>query len=476
MADERRDSRGESKQSFFAKQQLISTVKTAFQHLAAVVKNATLYPESHPTLLSSAEKLVIKVQELLTDRKEVSFYFVGGELFFETHSVPIDQSQSLLMEQFVSREIGGIVFKPGLTQTEIIQFAGLMNKEPAFFASAGGVSAVFAQENISHIELHRAILVDKKTGSDIKDGKKVSANFMGAIDMVRDMVRAVHLDKAVNMRKMNTTVQSMVDDILDNRDAFIGLTSIKMYDEYTFAHSVNTAILAISLGTFLALDKNQVAVLGIAGLLHDIGKVSLPLEIVNKPGKLTEEEWEVIQRHPVEGALILSDVPGVTKMAMVTAFEHHQHGDHHGYPQIDGGLRQHLFSQIVSLADAYEAITAARVYYSARTPPDQAIRILLKNRGGVFDPILVKAFVNMIGIFPVGTLVKLDTGEIGLVVHQTRDLMRPRVLLLTRFDGSEKETGAIFSLLETVNGKYVRSIVGTIDPNAANINVKQYLD
>jgi len=88
----------------------------------------------------------------------------------------------------------------------------------------------------------------------------------------------------------------------------------------------------------------------------------------------------------------------------------------------------------------------------------------------------VKAFENMIGIFPDGTLVKLDTGEIGLVVHQTRDLMRPRVLLLTRFDGSEKETGADVSLLETVSGQYVRSIVGTIDPNVANINVKQYLD
>jgi HD-GYP domain-containing protein (c-di-GMP phosphodiesterase class II) len=476
MADERLDSRGEAKQSFFAKQQLISAAKTVFQHLAAVIKNASLYPGSHPTLLSSAEKLVSKVQELLADRKEVSFYLVGGELFFETHSVPIDQSQALLLEQFVSRELGGVAFKPGLTQTEIIQFAGLMNKEPAFFVSAGGLGAVFARENISHIELHRAILVDKKTGSAVKEGKKATANFMGAIDTVKNMVHAVHLDKAVNMRKMNTTVQTMVDDILENRDAFIGLTSIKMYDEYTFAHSVNTAILAISLGTFLSLDKNQIAVLGIAGLLHDIGKVSLPLEIVNKPGKLSEEEWVVIKRHPVEGALVLSDVPGVTKMAMVTAFEHHQHGEHKGYPQVDGGSQQHLFSKIVALVDAYEAITAARVYYSARTPPDQAVRILLKDLGGIFDPILVKAFVNMIGIFPVGTLVKLDTGEIGLVVHQTRDLMRPRLLLLTMFDGSEKATGADVSLLETAGGQYVRSIVGTIDPNAANINVKQYLD
>jgi len=476
MADEQRDSRGEAKQSFYAKQQLINAARVTFQHLAAVLKNATLYPESHPSALSSAEKLLIKIQELLVDRKEVAFYLIGGELFFETHSVLVDQSLSLLMEQFVSREIGAIMFRPGLTEMEIIKFGSLMSKEPAFFASEGGIAASLSRENISHIDLHRAQLVDNKTGSAIKKGKKASSSYTDAVGTVKEMIRSVHLDKTVNMRKMNTTVQTLVDDILENRDAFTGLTSIKMYDEYTFAHSVNTSILAISLGTFLSLEKRQIAVLGIAGLLHDIGKVSLPLEIINKPGKLTEEEWGIIQQHPVEGALVLSEVPGVTKMAMVAAFEHHQHGELQGYPLVEDGRLPHLFSQIVSLADAYEAITANRIYYSSRTTPYQAIRILLKKRGITFDPILVKAFVNMIGIFPVGTVLKLDTGEVGLVMHQTRDLMRPHILLLTKFDGSEKETGAEVSLLETVNGQYVRSIAGTIDPEKARINLKLYLE
>jgi HD-GYP domain-containing protein (c-di-GMP phosphodiesterase class II) len=255
----------------------------------------------------------------------------------------------------------------------------------------------------------------------------------------------------------------------------LGLTSLKMYDEYTFTHSVNTSILAVSLGTFLSFAKPQLAVLGAAGLMHDIGKISVPLEIINKPGKLNDEEWEEVKRHPVEGALILADTPGMTKIAMVAAFEHHQHGDVRGYPRMDDSRQQHLFSQIVAICDAYEALTAARVYFKVQMPAEKAIQILLSKRGTTFNPILVKAFVNMIGIFPIGTILKLDTGEIGLVVHQTRDLMRPRVLILSKFDGSEKESGTEASLLETAGGHYKRTAVGTIDPYVSKIDIKKYL-
>jgi HD-GYP domain-containing protein (c-di-GMP phosphodiesterase class II) len=475
MADGHNDSRGDAKQSFYARQQLIDSARSAFQLLSAVMKNATLYPEAHPFLLTSADKFRGKVEQLLANRKEVAFYLVGGELFFETFSIPIDQGLSLLMEQFSSRDIGGLAFKPGLTSPELIRLAALMNKEPEVLSAQADGNDVIAKQGITHIELHRVLLVDKDAGNAIKEGKKkASEMYKEAMDAVKEMVQAVQQEKVSSLRKMNTMVQSMVDYVLDNRDALMGLSCIKMYDEYTFVHSVNTSILAVSLGSFLSFEKQQIAALGIAALMHDIGKVDIPHEIINKPGKLTFEEWEQVKRHPVEGALLLADVPGVSKLAMVAAFEHHQHGAQ-GYPKVEEDYPRHPFSQIVSLADAYEALTAARVYYSAQMPADQAIRILLAKRGSVFNPILVKAFVNMTGLFPIGTILKLDTGELGLVQHQTRDLMRPRVLLLTKFDGSEKETGTETSLLETAGGKYKRSIVGTINPHAMKINLKKYL-
>jgi HD-GYP domain-containing protein (c-di-GMP phosphodiesterase class II) len=477
MADAQHDSPpADKRETFVAKQQVIGAARTAFQQLSAVMKNTTLYPEDHPSLRASAVKLLGTIEALLADRKEVAFYIVGGELFFETFSVPADQGLVLLMEHFTSLEVSGLIFRPGLTDKELIRFAFLMGKEPAFFSSQGGITAVLEQEGIGNIELHRVMIVDKDISGALKEGEKQAAKiFMEAVDTVKEMVQSVHLDKALNMRKVNTTVQTMVDDILNNRDALLGLTSIKMYDEYTFAHSVNTAILAISLGTFLSFGKAQIAALGVAGLLHDLGKVNVPHEIINKPDKLTDAEWEIVKRHPIEGALLLSDTPGVTKLAMVTAFEHHQHGGSRGYPWIDDRLQQHPFSHIISLADAYEALTAARVYYKVQISPEQAIRIMVKKRGAAFDATLVKAFVNMLGLFPTGTLLKLDTGEIGLVTHQGRDLMRPRVLILTKFDGSEKKEGGEISLLETVGGKHKRTIVGTIDNQVAKINVKQYL-
>ena len=477
MPDQNKDNRGEARQSFFAKQQLIDSARTAFQQLSAVMRNVTLYPEAHPILLAAADKLQAKIEELLVGRKEVAFYIVGGELFFETISVPTDQALSLLLEQFSSKDVGGVIFKPGLVSQELIRLSILISKEAASYSDQGSIRDALEREGITHVELHKVLIADKKVGEAIKEGKKKAIDiFKDAIDTVKELVEAGQLDKASNVRKVNSIVQTMVDSVLDNPDALMGLTNLKMYDEYTFAHSVNTSILSVSLGTFLSFDKPQVAALGAAALMHDIGKMTVPHEIINKPAKLTTEEWDQVKRHPVEGALLLADITGISKLAMVAAFEHHQHPDEMGYPKVDGEVRLHPFSQIVKLADAYEALTAARVYYKVQMPPDQAMRILLKKKETAFNPTLVKAFINMIGLYPINTLLKLDTGEVALVRHQTRDLMRPRVLILTAFDGSEKKEGVEISLLETAGGSYKRAIAATIDPNISRIDIKKYVD
>jgi len=478
VADQQSDSASEAKQSFFAKQRLLDAAKLTFQQLSGLMKNVTIYPESHPFLLSLIEKLTLTIDGLLTDRKEIAFYFVSGELFFETYSMPIDSTIATLVEQFTGRDIGGIVFKAGVTSEEFIKLAVLMNTEPSALDAEGGILSVFSREKFSHINIHSVLLVDKKnkeTATASEENKKRAVKlFLEAITALKEMVRNVQLGQPVNTRRVNKAIQNMVDNIIDNRDALIALTNLKMHDEYTYAHCVNTSILSISLGALMSLEKPQIAALGIAAMLHDIGKVRIPPEIINKTGEIADEECEAVLRHPIDGTMIISDIPGIKKIAMATVFEHHQHGGANGYPRAEGQNVQHLFSQIVSLADAYDVLTSLRVYYNKQMPPDRAISILAKKRDVNLNAILVKAFINMIGIFPIGTVLKLSNGEIGLVVHQTADLMRPRVLLLTKFDGSEKESGEEITLLEKTEGKFKRDISGTIDPHTANIDVKQY--
>ena len=293
---------------------------------------------------------------------------------------------------------------------------------------------------------------------------------------MKDLVQAVQAGKPASARKMNTIVQTMVDNVLDNRDAFLGLTNLKMYDEYTFAHSVNVSILAVSLGTYLSFTKPQIAALGVAGLMHDIGKDERAPRHHQQTGQADRRrmgDWS--SGIPSKERFLLAHTPGVSKLAMVAAFEHHQHGGERGYPRVDGELQQHPFSQIVSLADAYEAITAARVYYSVQTPPDEGVRILLKKRGAPFNPVLVNAFVKMMGMFPVGTVVKLDTGEIGLVVHQTSDLLRPRVLLLTPSTDRKRETRRSACSKRRRGAINARSWAPST-PSAAKLDVKKYID
>lgn len=479
MANQLSDNGKEAKLSYAAKQLLLETTKTAFQQLSGLLKNVTLYPVSHPYLISLAEKMLATIEGLLEGRNEVAFYFLSGELFFETNAVPIDENTAILLEHFASRDIGGIVFKPGISMAELIKLAILASREPAVIKAEGGIIEAASREKIVNIQFHHAVeLIDKKT--DIKktqeEGEKAKELFLEAIEAIKEIAHNIHLNKTISMRRMSMVVQAMADNIQNNRDALMGLTAVKMHNNYTFAHLVNTSILAISLASFLSFEKKQLTALGVTAMLHDIGKVLVPPEIINKAANLTDEEWEAVKRHPVDGALIVSDVPGITKMAMVTAFEHHQHGGAHGYPQAEGPVQQHLFSQIVSLAETYEVLTSSRTYYNGPILPEQVMHILAKKRGSKFNAVLVKAFINMIGIFPIGTLLKLSSGEIGLVVHQTSDLVRPHVLLLTKFDGSEKESGEKISLLETSEGKYKRDVAGTINPEAANIDIKRYLE
>ena len=318
---------------------------------------------------------------------------------------------------------------------------------------------------------------------DSEDQKKYSKEvYFKSIGLVKEVVESINNQKALNIRKAKRLMQNVVNAIMQDDSTLLGLANIKNYDDYTFNHSVNVAIYAIALGQRIGVPKKRLSHLGMAGLFHDMGKTRIPKEILNKTGKLTPEEWAMMRSHPVIGTELIMRMKewGELSTRMIQgAFEHHLRYDLTGYPRLTRKIKITLFGRIIAIADFYDALVRPRVYNRFPYVSEKILGIMLERSGKDFDPAIVKVFINMIGIYPLGTLVLLNTNEMGLVTQIQEDtelIDRPKVCLLYYGDG-EYRKGKVVDLRETdqVTGDFKRSIVKTLDPNEYNMNVAEFL-
>lgn len=323
---------------------------------------------------------------------------------------------------------------------------------------------------------------DEEIYVDSEDRKRQSKEvYFKTLQLVKEVVENVKKQKVLNVRKAKRLMQNAVNAVMEDEATLLGLANIKNYDEYTFNHSVNVAIYAIALGQRVGIPKKHLAHLGMAALFHDIGKTRIPKEIINKSGKLTPEEWAVVRSHPLFGAEIVMRMKEWGELAtrMVgAAFEHHLRYDLTGYPKLTRKKKVTLFGRIITIADFYDALVRPRVYNRFPYVSEKILGLMLERSGKDFDPSLVKVFINMIGVFPLGTLVLLNTNEMGIVTEIQDDLEqieRPKVSLLYYRDG-EYRKGEVVDLRETdpATGDFKRSIVKTLDPNEYNINVAEF--
>jgi putative nucleotidyltransferase with HDIG domain len=318
---------------------------------------------------------------------------------------------------------------------------------------------------------------------DSEDQKKFSKEvYFKSIGLVKEVIESINQQKALNIRKAKRLMQNAVSAIMQDESTLLGLANIKNYDEYTFNHSVNVAIYAIALGQRIGIPKKHLSHLGMAGLFHDIGKTRIPKEILNKSGKLSSEEWTMMRAHPVVGSEIVMRMKewGELSTRLIDAtFEHHLKYDLTGYPKLTRKRKITLFGRIITIADFYDALVRPRVYNRFPYVSEKILGIMLERSGKDFDPAIVKVFINMIGIFPLGTLVLLNTNEMGIVTQIQEDselIDRPKVCLLYYSDG-EYRKGKVVDLREMDEGAkdFKRSIVKTLDPNEYNINVAEFL-
>jgi putative nucleotidyltransferase with HDIG domain len=324
---------------------------------------------------------------------------------------------------------------------------------------------------------------DEEIYIDSEDQKKFSKEvYFKSISLVKEVIESINQQKALNIRKAKRLMQNAVNAIMQDESTLLGLANIKNYDEYTFNHSVNVAIYAIALGQRIGIPKKHLSHLGMAGLFHDIGKTKIPKEILNKSGKLSSQEWTMMRAHPLVGAEIvmrMKEWGELSTRLIDAAFEHHLKYDLTGYPRLTRKRKITLFGRIVTIADFYDALVRPRVYNRFPYVSEKILGLMLERSGKDFDPAIVKVFINMIGIFPLGTLVLLNTNEMGIVsqIQEDSELIdRPKVCLLYYSDGDYRK-GKMVDLREMDEGTkdFKRSIVKTLDPNEYNINVAEFL-
>ncbi|HEY7771636.1 MAG TPA: HD-GYP domain-containing protein [Marinagarivorans sp.] len=273
--------------------------------------------------------------------------------------------------------------------------------------------------------------------------------FREARKLTRTLVDDIRLGGVINTEEAKATVRSCVDSILSNPDALLWMTKIRDQDNYTAEHCLNVCILAIAFGRHLGMSESDLEKLGLCGLLHDVGKMRIPSEVLNKPGELTPKEWNMMRAHVVHGRNLLLATPGVLHAAVDVAYSHHERMDGTGYPRKLPGTGISAFSRIIAIVDAYDAMTAERCYASA-IPSTDALKIIYNDRGTHFDETLALAFIKSVGLYPPGSLVELANGLIGLVLESNpkfshlpmvvaikrgeKDLVREKIIDLSQIE------------------------------------------
>jgi putative nucleotidyltransferase with HDIG domain len=282
---------------------------------------------------------------------------------------------------------------------------------------------------------------------------------------VKGMLQEVRMGKAIDAEAVGPLVEEISSSVIRNPGALISLARLKSADDYTYMHSVAVCALMVALGRQLGMGENDLRAAGMAGLLHDIGKAVMPMEVLNKPGKLTDEEYNIIRSHPEAGYKLLKEGRGVSETAMDVCLHHHEKIDGTGYPHGLKGDEISLFAKMGAVCDVYDAITSNRPY-KAGWCPAESLRRMTEWSKGHFDSRVFQAFVKSVGIYPIGTLVKLKSGKLGVVVDQgEQSLLTPKVKV---FFSSKSDTRIVPEVIDTSLPTVQDKVVGIEDAKKWN--------
>ncbi len=305
--------------------------------------------------------------------------------------------------------------------------------------------------------------------------KVAQVTYENAMGHAKRIIHDAKLGRKVDYEASVETVDSIVDSAVRNPDTLLCLSKLSNYDDYTYAHCINVSAIAVVFGEYLGLERQELIHLGIAGMMHDLGKTAVPSRIINKRARLTDKEFEEIRRHPHYGSEILRRQGNIPNAVIEAVHDHHEKFNGSGYPENRTKKDIAPFARILSLADVYDALTSDRSYKDAILP-NKALAIMYGMREQDFDPSEVQMFIKCLGIFPSGSLVKLNTGCYGLVYESNPTLpLMPKIKIILDEDLRPIPAELVDLAAEQAIGKDNLEILECADPSSYKINIKPYL-
>ena len=370
------------------------------------------------------------------------------------------------------REIEKITIQRGVTQEELRTFIFELPDGSATLPLA----ARLQQKGVTRIVIGRLSIEqdDDDQGTGIVAARKIYGT---AVETAEQLWQAAKSGEKPDPNAARKIIDSLAKLVGGDRTSLLALTALKRYDNYTFTHMVNVSVLAMAQARSLNMDGTLLREFGFAALMHDIGKVQTPQEVLNNPGKLSKEEFDIMQRHVVDGAHILRRTPEMPALAPIVAFEHHLRQDLSGYPANIGHRKLNLCTQIVSIADVYDALRSNRVYREGMAS-DRIKSIMGKKDDPAFNQQLLRRFINLIGMFPVGSLVRLNTEQIGVVTHEHPTRSVPAAGEDRARPGrrrSWKNRMLVNTWEPDGRGDFTWAVVEAVDPEAVNIDPLKYM-
>jgi len=438
---------------------------------SGAVKGMAFYPASHPALRQPLMELYKILTTALSGGEQVSWGLIDGIMFFNDHLF-IAPSTAIadLTERMTEKEIVRIVAASSVSFDELELFVKLFSSRSVRFDT---LSRQMAEGGITSIKLVRQGDENFDQTDDeleIPPEGDLVASYNRALSAIKTICLDIERGRIPNSAPLIKVIDQMVVITMKEPWALLGLTMIKDYDHYTFNHCVNVGVLSMALGATLGLDAMSVRDLGIAGQLHDIGKIMIPKNILNKPGKFSSAEFDEMKRHPELGSKIIREMEGLAPHISSVVLGHHLHFNRSGYPEWATQLPFNQMIDIVAIADTYDAITTLRVYQHP-VNPKAALDEMQKLTNTILNGAVFERFIEMMGTYPVGTLVRLDTNEIALV-HRPNPLdgNAPLVRILIDGDGTRLRVPREQELIGP-DGSHYAEIVAVVDPLLKDIDI-----